>query len=119
MKTFAALLSGPAGTTSVTAHFFGKQLVLHDLGISVEIDQLIVSVGGMEQPELFLNWLDTQGRQATLQPLGAEAIATVLQDAPASLQPPLHKLWRERKHNRRQVSGWLAGLTGAAGRHGS
>ena len=114
MKPFDALLSRPTGVTPVSAHFFGKQLVLHELGASVEIDQLIVSVGGMEQPELFLNWLDAQGRQASLQPLGPDAIATVLQEAPASLQPSLQKLWHERKQNRRQVSGWLAGLSGAA-----
>ena len=114
MKPFDALLSSAAGSTPVAAHFFGRQLVLHDLGTSVAVDQLIVSVGGMEQPELFLNWLDAQGRQASLQPLGPDAIATVLQEAPASLQPSLQKLWSERKQNRRQVSGWLAGLSGAA-----
>ena len=114
MTPFDALLSGPDGATSVTAHFFGSQLVLHNMGASVAIDQIIVSVGGMEQPELFLNWLDAQGRQASLKPTGPEAIATVLQQAPASLQPALQKLWRERRHNRRQVSGWLAGLGGAA-----
>ena len=114
MKPFDALLSSAAGSTPVTAHFFANQLVLHDLGASVAVDQLIVSVGGMERPELFLNWLDAQGRQASLQPLGPDAIATVLQTAPASLQPSLQKLWSERKQNRRQVSGWLAGLSGAA-----
>lgn len=114
MTTFDALLASAAGSTPVTAHFFGRQLVLHDLGTSVDIDQIIVSVGGMEQPELFLNWFDTQGRQASLKPLGPDAIATVLQEAPASLQPSLQKLWHERARNRRQVSGWLAGLTGAA-----
>ena len=114
MKPFDALLSSAAGSTPVTAHFFGRQLVLHDLGASVDVDQLIVSVGGMERPELFLNWLNAQGRQASLQPLGPDAIATVLQEAPASLQPSLQKLWSERKQNRRQVSGWLAGMTGAA-----
>lgn len=114
MKPFDALLSRPTGITSVSAHFFGNQLVLHEMGASVAVDQLIVSVGGMEQPELFLNWLDAQGRQASLQPLGPDAIATVLQTAPASLQPSLQKLWSERKQNRRQVSGWLAGLSGAA-----
>jgi len=112
MNTFDALLSSSAGTTSVTAHFFGHTLVIGDA--SVDLGDIVVSVGGMEQPELFLNWLDAQGRQASLKPLGPGDIATVLQDAPTSLQPSLQKLWRERKHNRRQVSGWLAGLSGAA-----
>lgn len=112
MKTFDALLSTSAGTTTVTAHFFGHTLVIGDA--SVNLSDIVVSVGGMEQPELFLNWLDPQGRQASLKPASADDIATVLQEAPTSLQPSLQKLWRERKHNRRQVSGWLAGLSGVA-----
>ena len=114
MTTFDALLTSTSGATPVTAHFFGNQLLLHELGASVDVGRIVISVGGMEQPELFLNWLDAQGRQSSLQPSGQAALATVLQEAPASLQPSLNKLWRERRHNRRQVSGWLAGLSGAA-----
>lgn len=117
MTPFQARLTGPDGGaagTPVSAHFFGAQLAIDAPGSPVDIAQLVVSVGGMEQPELFLNWLDGEGRQASLKPLTADDIAIVLREAPAALQPQLQRLWGERQRNRRQVSGWLAGLTGAA-----
>ena len=117
MTPFQALLTGPEGGpagTAVSAHFFGSQLAIDAPGHNVDVARLVVSVGGVDGPELFLNWLDAQGRQASLKPLGAEAIAIVLREAPAALQPPLQRGWGERQRNRRQVSGWLAGLTSAA-----
>ncbi|MCC7601089.1 M48 family metallopeptidase [Janthinobacterium sp. FW305-129] len=117
MTPFQALLSGPEGGpagTPVSAHFFGSQLAIDAPGHGVEVAQLVVSVGGVDGPELFLNWLDGQGRQASLKPLTADDIAIVLKEAPPTLQPQLQRLWGERQRNRRQVSGWLAGLTGAA-----
>lgn len=117
MTPFQARLTGPDGGaagTPVSAHFFGAQLAIDAPGSPVDIAQLVVSVGGMEHPELFLNWLDAQGRQASLKPLTADDIAIVLREAPAALQPQLQRLWGERQRNRRQVSGWLAGLAGAA-----
>ena len=117
MTPFRALLSGPDGGpagTPVSAHFFGTQLTIDAPGHDVDVAQLVVSVGGVDGPELFLNWLDEQGRQASLKPLTADDIAIVLREAPAALQPQLQRLWSERQRNRRQVSGWLAGLTGAA-----
>ena len=115
MTPFQALLTapegGPAGTP-VGAYFFGSQLCIEAPGPTVDIAQVIVSVGGVDKPELFLNWLDGQGRQASLKPLTREDIAIVLREAPAALQPQLQRLWGERQRNRRQVSGWLAGLTG-------
>ena len=117
MTPFQALLSGPDGGpagTPVSAHFFGTQLTIDAPGHNVDVAQLVVSVGGVDGPELFLNWLDEQGRQASLKPLTADDISIVLKEAPAALQPQLQRLWGERQRNRRQVSGWLAGLTGAA-----
>jgi Zn-dependent protease with chaperone function len=117
MTPFQALLTGPDGGsagTAVSAHFFGTQLLIDAPGSPVDIAQLVVSVGGIDGPELFLNWLDGQGRQASLKPLTADDIAIVLREAPLALQPQLQRLWGERQRNRRQVSGWLAGLTGAA-----
>ena len=116
MTPFQALLTGPDGGsagTTVSAHFFGSQLAIDAPGHNVDVAQLVVSVGGVDGPELFLNWLDAQGRQASLKPLTASDIAIVLREAPAALQPQLQRLWGERQRNRRQVSGWLAGLTGA------
>ncbi|PLY39862.1 hypothetical protein CSZ94_24000 [Janthinobacterium sp. ROICE36] len=117
MTPFQALLTGPEGGATgaaVSAHFFGSQLAIDAPGSTVDVAQLVVSVGGIDGPELFLNWLDGQGRQASLKPLSAGDISTVLREAPAALQPQLQRLWGERQRNRRQVSGWLAGLTGAA-----
>ena len=119
MTAFQALLTGPAGGpagTPVGAHFFGAQLVVDAPGPTVDVAQLVVSVGGVDGPELFLNWLDGQGRQASLKPLTADDIAIVLQEAPAALQPQLQRLWNERQRNRRQVSGWLALLAGRPAR---
>ncbi|MDN2718362.1 M48 family metallopeptidase [Janthinobacterium sp. SUN120] len=116
MTPFQALLTGPEGGsagTPVSAYFFGNQLAIDAPGLSMDIAQVVVSVGGVDGPELFLNWLDEQGRQASLKPLGAQDIAIVLREAPATLQPQLQRLWGERQRNRRQVSGWLLGLTGA------
>ena len=116
MTPFQALLTGPEGGvagTPVSAHFFGAQLAIDAPGHNVDVARLVVSVGGVDGPELFLNWLDAQGRQASLKPLGMEDIAIVLREAPAALQPQLQRGWSERQRNRRQVSGWLAGLTGA------
>ena len=117
MTPFQALLTGPDGGsagTAVSARFFDGQLLVDAPRATVDITQLVVSVGGIDGPELFLNWLDRQGRQASLKPLTADDIAVVLKEAPAALQPQLQRLWGERQRNRRQVSGWLAGLTGAA-----
>jgi len=116
MTPFQALLTGPDGGaagTPVSAHFFGRQLAIDAPGHNVDVAQLVVSVGGVDGPELFLNWLDAEGRQASLKPLTASDIAIVLREAPPALQPQLQRGWGERQRNRRQVSGWLAGLTGA------
>lgn len=116
MKTFQAYLhvSNAAPRGPLTAHFFGQQLSIDDgMTTTVDVRQLNVSVGGIDQPQLFLNWLDGNGRQMALQAAAPDDIATLLDYAPAALQPALQKLWRERQHNRRQVTGWLVGLTGA------
>ncbi len=96
MTPFQALLTdpdgGPAGT-AVSAHFFANQLAIDAPGHGVDVAQLVVSVGGVDGPELFLNWLDAQGRQASLKPLTASDIAIVLREAPAALQPQLFLNW--------------------------
>ncbi|MFZ4876201.1 M48 family metallopeptidase [Janthinobacterium sp. Mn2066] len=117
MTAFQAYLhvANAAPQGPLTAHFFGQQLSIADHATaSVDAAQLHVSVGGMDQPQLFLNWLDDEGRQMALQAATPDDVAILLVSAPAALQPALHKLWRERQRNRRQVSSWLAGVTGAA-----
>lgn len=114
MSTFQARLTGaaypPAGTIA-TARFESGRLLVDAAGLALSPAALIVSVGGFEQPELFLNWLDDQGAQAALQPLAEADIATLLADAPPALQPQLQQ-WRGRGGNRRQVWGWLGALAG-------
>ncbi|MFM9436609.1 beta-barrel assembly-enhancing protease [Janthinobacterium sp. CG_23.3] len=116
MPTFQARLSGatypPAGSI-VGARFERGRLLVDAAGLALDPAGLIVSVGGFEQPELFLNWLDDNGAPAALQPLAAADIATLLADAPPALQPPL-QLWRQRGGNRRQVWSWLGALAGGA-----
>ena len=65
MTPFQALLTGPDGGsagTAVSARFFDGQLLVDAPRATVDITQLVVSVGGIDGPELFLNWLDGQGR---------------------------------------------------------
>lgn len=116
MSPFQARLSGagfpPAGSIASARFEFGK-LRVDDFNLALEPAELIVSVGGFEQPELFLNWLDGKGAQAALQPLSAADIATVLAEAPPALQAQLQQ-WRQRGRHRRQVWGWLGALAGGA-----
>lgn len=115
MTSFRAMLltgnAAPAGPFD--AHFYGQQLLIDGV-TSVEANALIVSVGGVDGPELFLNWLDSGGHQHAIKPLTQDDIARVLASAPAALQAQLQSQWQARQRNRRQVSGWLLGLGGNA-----
>ena len=54
MTAFQALLTGPAGGPAgapVGAHFFGRQLAIDAPGHSVDVAQLVVSVGGAARPK--------------------------------------------------------------------
>jgi len=111
VHTFQARLSGPAATGEVVlAYFDGARLVVPMAGLEVDGAHLVVSVGGIDGPTLYLNWLDDNGKQSSLQPLTAADIDAVLKHAPPSLQQQFG-LWQQRGRNRRQVWGWLAGLT--------
>ena len=118
----ARLVGGPYGRVElpVSAHFESGSLIIDDLDVAgipaaardIAISTLIVSVGGFEQPTLFLNWLTPDGAQCSLQPAGESDIATLIASAPAALQPQLAK-WRQRGRNSRHIWGWLGGLVGA------
>lgn len=108
LKLFDALQNG----RPVSAHFFGEQLVIEPGGVVVDAARLIVSVGGIGRPSLFLNWLDVDGRPAALQlddPAHIAHIDILLASAPQRLQPQLAQ-WRRRDDNRRQVGVWLGGM---------
>ncbi|MDC8760823.1 M48 family metallopeptidase [Janthinobacterium fluminis] len=119
MSSIHAHLSGssfPPEGLRVTARFEAGKLRIEAAGPLLELDpdQLIVSVGGFEEPQLYLNWLDANGKQAALQALAEADIAALLATAPAPLQAQLQQQWRQRGRQHRQVWGWLGGLAGAA-----
>lgn len=105
LKLFDALQEG----RPVSAHFFGEQLVIEPGGVAVDAARLIVSVGGIGRPSLFLNWLDADGRPAALQLDDPAQIDILLASAPQRLQPQLAQ-WRRRNDNRRQVGVWLGSM---------
>lgn len=105
LSIFDALQDGKP----VRAHFFGEQLVIEPGGATVDAAQLVVSVGGIERPSLFLNWLDQDGRPGALQLDDMAQIGILLATAPRRLQPQLAQ-WRRRNDNRRQVGAWLGGM---------
>ena len=114
MSGFHARLTGPAAPRDgmpVSACFEAGQLVV--AGLRIDAARLVVSVGGFEEPQLFLNWLDSDGAQSSLQALSAADIAAMLERAPSVLQPQFSK-WHQRGRNWRQVWTWLLGSVGAA-----
>lgn len=123
-NAFDAVLHGAGAAAdglAVRARFDGERLLLEDVpahgealdgAAVIDAAALVVSVGGLDRPALFLNWHDHRGAQVTLQLLNDTAIAALLAGAPPSLQPQLAQ-WRQRGRNGRQVWGWL-GATAAA-----
>ncbi|CDG85588.1 M48 family metallopeptidase [Janthinobacterium agaricidamnosum] len=109
IRTFSALLSG----RPVSAHFFGRQLLIAPDGPVVDAGDLVISVGGIDGPELLLNWLDGHGVQHALKPAAAADIAMLLESAPPLLQPQLAQ-WQQRGRNTRQIWGWLGAIAGGA-----
>jgi Zn-dependent protease with chaperone function len=116
---FSGLLFGagypPAGLP-VTAHFEHERLVLQGSGVNMCLatDGVVVAVGGMEQAELSLNWLDPDGRQAALRLAHAQEIALMIQQAPEVLRPQLTR-WHQRKRHVKHVWSWLGGMLALAG----
>ena len=59
MHTIRALLFGddlPPVGSNVFAYFLDNRLVVETMDMSVDVADLIVSVGGFEHDEMFLNW---------------------------------------------------------------
>lgn len=110
MQTFKAVLYGPnlplAGTP-VDAYFNGSLLCAAAFHIAVEPSQLTVSIGGFEHNELFLNWLNADGRWA-LKPQTKSDILIAVETAPPSLQKQLSQ-WR----SRRRYIGFVWGSLGS------
>lgn len=111
MHIFNAWLVGGSGLAyerCVTARFDASCLQVDAVepdGISLVQDgaTLVVSVGGLDAPQLSLNWLDDKGRQWSLCPAGADDIALLIASAPPMLQPQLAQ-WHQRRRNARHTT---------------
>ncbi|MES2743280.1 MAG: M48 family metallopeptidase [Pseudomonadota bacterium] len=113
MQNFNARLFGPAQPAAglaVTARFEHGHLVAEQAGLRLDAAALVVSVGGLERPELRLNWLDPDRRPCSLAPAGEADRVTLCASAPPALQAHCAQ-WQARGDHVRQTWMWL----GAAG----
>jgi Zn-dependent protease with chaperone function len=118
MHSFNASLFGGAhhaNALAVTACFEASHLQVDAIGLRQDVATIVVSVGGLDEPRLCLNWLDDDGRQWSLLPTCADDIAALIAGAPPLLQPQLAQ-WHQRRHNARQASArtwfWILALPG-------
>ena len=112
MHTIRALLFGddlPPVGSNVFAYFLDNRLVVETMDMSVDVADLIVSVGGFEHDEMFLNWQESSGEKWALKPYEARDIQMVIATAPLSLKPQLGK-WHGRKHHIKMVWGTIAAI---------
>ena len=112
MQTIRALLYGddlPPVGTKVFAYFLENRLIIDTMDISVEVADLVVSVGGFEHDELFLNWQESTGEKWALKPYETRDIHMVIATAPLSLKPQLAK-WHGRTQHIKLVWGTIAAI---------
>ncbi len=112
MQTIRALLYGgdlPPVGTKVFAYFVEHRLVVDNMDIDVAVSELIVSVGGFEHDELFLNWQESTGEKWALKPFEARDIQMVVATAPASLKTQLTK-WHLRNRHIKMVWGSISAV---------
>lgn len=115
MKAFNAMLYGaalPAAGVRVDVVLTEHVLQVGQMDLRVETGRLVVSVGGFEHDELFLNWRDADGQSWAIKPLTADDIALLLQTAPSALQAQLQK-WHQRNRHIKTVWGTIGGLAAA------
>lgn len=112
MQTIRALLYGgdlPPVGIKVFAYFVEHRLVIDNMDINVAVSELIVSVGGFEHDELFLNWQESTGEKWALKPFEARDIQMVIATAPTSLKTQLTK-WHLRNRHIQVVWGTIAAI---------
>ncbi len=112
MQTIRALLYGgdlPPVGTNVFAYFVEHRLIIDTMNINVAVNDLVVSVGGFEHDELFLNWQESTGEKWALKPFEARDIQMVVATAPASLKTQLTK-WHLRNRHIKVVWGTIASI---------
>lgn len=99
----------PSGGTHVQARFIGVLLCVEPMTVEVQLTSIVVSVGGFEHDELFLNWKDVQEQSWAFKPLTEADIALVMAHAPSQLQPQLAK-WHQRSSHIKTVWGTIGGI---------
>ncbi len=109
MHTFHACLSGgPDAALAIAARFDARNLLIDELDLVQDCAAIVVSVGGLDQRQLSLNWLAANGRQWSLQPASASDLAALLATAPAPLQAQFG-LWHQRHGAARRASARIWG----------
>jgi predicted Zn-dependent protease len=121
LHTFQARLFGGAHAATglaVTARFDARDLLIDDLALAQDCQTIVVGIGGLDERQLSLNWLDESGRQWSLRPASASDATTLTAAAPAMLQEQLLP-WRRRNSAARlasaQIWGWIIAVPAAAG----
>jgi hypothetical protein len=108
----ASLIYGtglPPTGLSVYIYFVGQRLVVEGMAIELHIQQMTISVGGVEHDELFINWQDEQQQPWAIKPMGQAQIQQFVTTAPKGLQPLLKK-WHQRKRHLNIVWGIVAAI---------
>ncbi len=120
MPTFHAWLSGGPDAMpalAVTVRFDARALLIDELDLAQDCEDIVVSVGGLDQCQLSLNWLAASGSQWSLHLASASDLATLLAAAPAVLQAQFGP-WHRRNSAARRASariwGWIIALPAAA-----
>ena len=111
MHTFHAWLSGAAHASpalAVAARFDARDLLIDELDLAQDCQEIVVSVGGLDQPRLSLNWLAPNGRQWSLHPASASDLAALLATAPSALQAQFGP-WHRRSSAARLASARIWG----------
>jgi Zn-dependent protease with chaperone function len=108
----SALLYGghsPSVGIKVSAYFVGQRLQIDTMNISVDVADIIVSVGGFEHDELFLNWEESTGTKWALKPDTAHDIQIAMTTAPTALKSQFAK-WHGRNQHIKLVWGTIAAI---------
>jgi Zn-dependent protease with chaperone function len=106
LHTFHAWLSGgphASPALAIAARFDARDLLIDELDLAQDCREIVVSVGGLDQRQLSLNWLAANGQQWSLQPASASDLVALLATAPAALQAQFEP-WHRRSSVARRAS---------------
>jgi Zn-dependent protease with chaperone function len=111
----AMLFGGPHAATGlpVAARFDARNLLVDGVDLAQDCQAIVVSVGGLEQRRLGLNWIDDGGRQWSLLAVAEADVAALIAGAPQVLQAQLlqwHNRGRDARRASRQIWAWIIAL---------